>query len=47
MSFPATFAVGDFCAADLESSLPAGARFHLVSCQFAITGLVPVRGVSG
>ena len=36
MNFPATFCVGDFCASDLETSLPRQLSFHLVSCQFAL-----------
>jgi len=36
MNFPATFAVGDFCASDLDQTLPPQLRFHLVSCQFAL-----------
>ena len=36
MPFQGTFMAGDFCASSIESKLPDGVRFHLVSCQFAM-----------
>ena len=36
MPFAATFMVGDFGAVTLESYIPAGLRFALASCQFAL-----------